>query len=81
MCGGFPFDWWTQPESAKPRTWWNGSVWNVPARHLKQADLVLLLFNYAEPLTEDDRKLLSVIQDTAIIMVNKTDLPRRIESG
>ncbi len=30
-------------------------------RALEQADLVLLLFNYAEPLTQDDRKLLDAV--------------------
>ena len=47
---------------------------------LKQADLVLLLLNYAEPLTPSDRKLLSLIKEhTSIIVVNKTDLPQQID--
>jgi tRNA modification GTPase len=47
---------------------------------LKQADLVLLLLNYAEPLTPLDRELLSLIKEhSSIIIVNKTDLPRQID--
>ncbi len=47
---------------------------------LAQADLVLLLLNYAEPLTDADRNLLSlVLKHTSIVIVNKTDLPRRID--
>src|SRR5690606_1103188 len=49
-------------------------------RALEQADLVLLVLNYAEPLTEDDRKLLEAVRShTAIVVVNKTDLERRID--
>lgn len=46
---------------------------------LAQADLVLLLLNYAEPLIDADRDLLSLVRKyTSIVIVNKTDLPRRI---
>jgi tRNA modification GTPase len=49
-------------------------------RALEQADLVILVLNHNEPLTEDDRRLIELIREqTAIVMVNKTDLPRRIE--
>ncbi len=49
-------------------------------RALEQADLVLLVLNYAEPLTEDDRKLLEAVRShTAIVVVNKTDLERWID--
>src|SRR5690606_30195758 len=49
-------------------------------RALAQADLVLLLLNHAEPLTEDDRKLRAILRaHTAIVVVNKTDLERRID--
>lgn len=49
-------------------------------RALEQADLVILVLNHNEPLTEDDRRLIDLIcEQTAIVMVNKTDLPRRIE--
>jgi tRNA modification GTPase len=42
---------------------------------LEQADLVLLLLNYGEPLTDDDRKLIDLARDyTTIVVVNKTDL-------
>ncbi|SMO93900.1 tRNA uridine-5-carboxymethylaminomethyl(34) synthesis GTPase MnmE [Melghirimyces algeriensis] len=44
-------------------------------RALEEADLVLMVLNYAEPLSEDDRKLLQVAsQHTTIVVVNKTDL-------
>lgn len=47
---------------------------------LAQADLVLLLLNYAEPLTDEDRQLLSLVHNhTSIVIVNKTDLPCRID--
>lgn len=46
---------------------------------LEQADLVLMMLNNAEPLTDDDYKLLErVSKQTAIIIVNKTDLPQKI---
>ncbi|TGA98656.1 tRNA uridine-5-carboxymethylaminomethyl(34) synthesis GTPase MnmE [Sporolactobacillus shoreae] len=42
---------------------------------LKKADLVLLLINYHEELTEGDRQLFTLIGETpAIIILNKTDL-------
>ncbi|RAL23408.1 tRNA uridine-5-carboxymethylaminomethyl(34) synthesis GTPase MnmE [Thermoflavimicrobium daqui] len=47
---------------------------------LAQADLVLLVLNYAEPLTDDDRKLLRLLQGyTKVVIVNKVDLPRRLD--
>lgn len=49
-------------------------------RALEQADLVLLVLNFAEPLTEEDRRLLKLIEpQTAVVIVNKTDLPGRME--
>jgi tRNA modification GTPase len=49
-------------------------------RAMEQADLVILVLNHNEPLTEDDRRLIELIREqTAIVMVNKTDLPRRID--
>jgi len=43
---------------------------------LKEADLVLLLLNNSEPLTEEDKRLFEAIEGMdAIIIVNKTDLP------
>lgn len=46
---------------------------------LKEADLILLVLNYAEALTEEDHRLFEAIEgmDT-IIVVNKTDLPAQI---
>jgi tRNA modification GTPase len=47
---------------------------------LERADLILLVLNWSEPLQEEDRRLLSFIQNqTAVVIVNKTDLPRQIE--
>ena len=47
---------------------------------LEEADLVLLVLNSAEKLTDQDRQLLSISQDSnRIILLNKTDLPQAIE--
>jgi tRNA modification GTPase len=47
---------------------------------LGKADLVLLVLNFGEELTEEDRKLLTVVRPmNAIIIVNKTDLPQKID--
>lgn len=47
---------------------------------LKEADLILLVLNYAEKLTEEDKRLFEAIEgmDT-IVVVNKTDLPKAID--
>ncbi|HEX6922981.1 MAG TPA: tRNA uridine-5-carboxymethylaminomethyl(34) synthesis GTPase MnmE [Bacillales bacterium] len=46
---------------------------------LKEADLILLLLNYNEPLTEEDEKLFEAVRGMdAIVVVNKTDLQERI---
>ena len=45
--------------------------------HLDNADLLLLVIDASEPLTDDDRELLSLISDRrAIVILNKTDLPQ-----
>ena len=47
---------------------------------LQEADLVLLVLNASEPLTEQDRQLLDLSKDSnRIILLNKTDLPQAIE--
>ncbi|MGT2666146.1 tRNA uridine-5-carboxymethylaminomethyl(34) synthesis GTPase MnmE [Streptococcus rifensis] len=47
---------------------------------LEEADLVLLVLNSAEPLTEQDRILLDIsASSNRIILLNKTDLPQVIE--
>ncbi|PTM56903.1 tRNA uridine-5-carboxymethylaminomethyl(34) synthesis GTPase MnmE [Desmospora activa] len=49
-------------------------------RALEEADLVLLLLNYTEPLSADDRRLLDEMKHhTAIVVVNKTDLPSGLD--
>ncbi|MFX3622548.1 MAG: tRNA uridine-5-carboxymethylaminomethyl(34) synthesis GTPase MnmE [Ectobacillus sp.] len=47
---------------------------------MQKADLVLLVLNYNEPLTESDEELFRAVQEKDfIIIVNKTDLPRQID--
>ncbi|MFO3719391.1 tRNA uridine-5-carboxymethylaminomethyl(34) synthesis GTPase MnmE [Staphylococcus felis] len=46
---------------------------------LSEADLILFVLNYNESLTEEDRQLYEVIKhEDAIVIVNKTDLERRL---
>lgn len=48
---------------------------------LQEADLVLLVLNAAEPLTRQDKTLLDISeQSNRIILLNKTDLPEKIEA-
>ena len=48
---------------------------------LKEADLVLLVLNSAEKLTEQDRALLDISKNSnRLILLNKTDLPEQIET-
>lgn len=47
---------------------------------LQEADLILFVLNHNEPLGEDDRMLLKQLQNrSVIVIVNKTDLPGRLE--
>ncbi|HDK5678708.1 TPA: tRNA uridine-5-carboxymethylaminomethyl(34) synthesis GTPase MnmE [Staphylococcus pseudintermedius] len=47
---------------------------------LSEADLILFVLNYNEPLTEDDRKLYEVIKnEDAMVIINKTDLEQRLD--
>ena len=47
---------------------------------LNEADLILLVLNQSEPLTEADRQLLSATKDSKrIILLNKTDLPQALD--
>lgn len=49
---------------------------------LKEADLILLVLNYSDDLTEEDRNLLKVVEGMdVIVIVNKTDLPRKMNLG
>src|SRR5690606_33245978 len=46
---------------------------------LKEADLILLVLNSEENLSEEDKILFEIIQQTDfIVVVNKTDLPQKI---
>jgi len=47
---------------------------------LKDANLIILVFDYNSPLEEQDYELLKVTEDkTRIIVINKRDLPRKID--
>ncbi|HGD6683773.1 TPA: tRNA uridine-5-carboxymethylaminomethyl(34) synthesis GTPase MnmE [Streptococcus agalactiae] len=47
---------------------------------LEEADLVLLVLNSSEPLTLQDRSLLELSKESnRIVLLNKTDLPQKIE--
>ncbi|AKU26746.1 tRNA uridine-5-carboxymethylaminomethyl(34) synthesis GTPase MnmE [Anoxybacillus geothermalis] len=47
---------------------------------LKRADLILLVLNYHEPLTEEDERLFAMTEGMdVIVIVNKTDLPKQID--
>lgn len=47
---------------------------------LKEADLILLVVNYNDELTEEDERLFEAIQNMDyIVVVNKTDLPQKID--
>ncbi|MCZ8517443.1 tRNA uridine-5-carboxymethylaminomethyl(34) synthesis GTPase MnmE [Paenibacillus filicis] len=48
---------------------------------LSEADLILLVFNGAEPLTPDERAMLEQLEGRQVIaIINKLDLPQRIEA-
>jgi len=47
---------------------------------LKEADLVLLVLNYNERLSDEDRSLLEVVNGlNTIVIVNKIDLPKKMD--
>lgn len=49
---------------------------------LKEADLVLLVLNYAEPLSKEDEELIQTAKaHETIIIINKIDLPQKIDIG
>jgi len=48
--------------------------------YMQRADLILLMLDGSEPLTSEDRELLKEIRDKeAILVINKIDLPQKIE--
>ena len=50
--------------------------------HLDQADLILMVLDGSDVLTDDDKHLLSLVADKrAIIIVNKIDLPQTLDVG
>ncbi|MGM0752784.1 MAG: tRNA uridine-5-carboxymethylaminomethyl(34) synthesis GTPase MnmE [Bacillota bacterium] len=47
---------------------------------LKEADLILLVLNYADELTPEDEQLFQAVRGMdVIVIVNKTDLPQKID--
>ncbi|WP_440897377.1 tRNA uridine-5-carboxymethylaminomethyl(34) synthesis GTPase MnmE [Amphibacillus sp. Q70] len=47
---------------------------------LKEADLILLVLNNNEPLSEQDYQLLELVNDLElIVLINKTDLPTKLD--
>ncbi|MEL3974367.1 tRNA uridine-5-carboxymethylaminomethyl(34) synthesis GTPase MnmE [Rossellomorea oryzaecorticis] len=49
---------------------------------LKEADLILLVLNYADELTHEDEQLFEAVKGMdVIVIVNKTDLPQKIDLG
>lgn len=47
---------------------------------MKEADLILFVLNYNEELSEEDKKLFEAVKGTDfIVIVNKTDLPKKID--
>lgn len=47
---------------------------------LKEADLILYVLNYAEALTPEDELLFETVKDMDyIVVINKTDLPQKID--
>ncbi|MBU5211467.1 tRNA uridine-5-carboxymethylaminomethyl(34) synthesis GTPase MnmE [Heyndrickxia oleronia] len=46
---------------------------------LKEADLILLVLNYADDLTKEDEQLFEAVKGMdVIVIINKTDLPQKI---
>jgi tRNA modification GTPase len=47
---------------------------------LQRADLILLVLNFAEPLHVEDERLMALVQTyPTIVIVNKADLPQRLD--
>ena len=50
--------------------------------HLDNADLLLLVLDASQPLTDDDRQLINLASDRRVVIVlNKTDLPQHLNSA
>ncbi len=50
--------------------------------HLDNADLLLLVLDASQPLTDDDRELITLVSDRrAVVALNKIDLPKCLNSG
>lgn len=53
---------------------------NLALERAKTAELIIAVFDASRPLSEDDRKILSLIEGPAIAVVNKTDLPQKMNA-
>ncbi len=50
--------------------------------HLDNADLLLLVMDTSEPLTQEDKEIISLAGDrNAVIVLNKIDLPRQLDGN
>jgi tRNA modification GTPase len=55
---------------------------DLSKQYLASADVALLVLDGSEPLTTEDRALLGVIKTKkTLVIINKEDLPRRLEAG
>ncbi len=64
-----------------PMTWWSrrGSAAALPPS--RSADIVLIVLDGSQPLTPEDRRVIDEARDRkAIAVINKSDLPRKLES-
>jgi tRNA modification GTPase len=51
-------------------------------RAIQQADLVLLVIDLSEPITDADREIMELVgKKTALVAANKCDLPQQAEPG
>ena len=48
-------------------------------RAMSEADAVLLVLDGSMPLQEEDRELLEILPENAALVINKQDLPRKLE--
>ncbi len=53
---------------------------NLALERAKTAELIIAVFDASRELSEDDRKILSLIDGPALAVINKTDLPQKIDA-
>lgn len=55
---------------------------NLSKKKFKEADIALVVIDQSRPLNDDDRKILSNMdREKSIVILNKTDLPEKIDKG